>query len=170
MKWLIMVLSLQLSATAFADDTWLRAGIALGEVTGASGQVFTPSERQVLLDYLRSDGRRYETRYETRYEYEDHDRDRYKSSHKSKHKNGKGLPPGLQKKVARGGQLPPGWQKKVARGEVIDTDVYRSSEVLPRRVIERLNYIEGTSVRRIDDRIVRVADATGVILDVLAGR
>jgi hypothetical protein len=24
------------------------------------------------------------------------------------------LPPGLQKKVARGGQLPPGWQKKVA--------------------------------------------------------
>ncbi len=25
----------------------------------------------------------------------------------------KSLPPGLQKKVARGGQLPPGWQKKL---------------------------------------------------------
>jgi hypothetical protein len=25
----------------------------------------------------------------------------------------RGLPPGLQKKVARGGQLPPGWQKKM---------------------------------------------------------
>jgi hypothetical protein len=25
----------------------------------------------------------------------------------------KSLPPGLQKKVARGGQLPPGWQKKM---------------------------------------------------------
>src|SRR4051812_7599709 len=36
---------------------------------------------------------------------------------KSEHaRGGKGLPPGLQKKLARGGQLPPGWQNKVTVG------------------------------------------------------
>jgi hypothetical protein len=29
------------------------------------------------------------------------------------HRHRKGLPPGLQKRVARGEQLPPGWQKKL---------------------------------------------------------
>ncbi len=31
-------------------------------------------------------------------------------------KKAKGLPPGLAKEVARGGELPPGWQKKCVRG------------------------------------------------------
>ena len=31
----------------------------------------------------------------------------------------KKLPPGLMKKLERGGELSPGWQKKVARGEVL---------------------------------------------------
>lgn len=39
------------------------------------------------------------------------------------------LPPGLQKKVARGGQLPPGWQKKF---EPFPTAVERQLRPLPR--------------------------------------
>jgi len=38
------------------------------------------------------------------------------------------LPPGLQKKVARGGQLPPGWQKKF---EPFPVDVERRLPRLP---------------------------------------
>ena len=39
----------------------------------------------------------------------------------------KQLPPGLQKKLARGGSLPPGWQNKLQRGEVLDREVYREA-------------------------------------------
>ena len=39
------------------------------------------------------------------------------------------LPPGLQKKVARGGQLPPGWQKKM---QPFPTEVERHLGPLPR--------------------------------------
>jgi hypothetical protein len=38
------------------------------------------------------------------------------------------LPPGLQKKVARGGQLPPGWQKKF---EAFPAGVERQLQPLP---------------------------------------
>jgi len=80
------------------------------------------------------------------------------------------LPPGLQKKLARGGQLPPGWQKKVARGEVLDHSLYEISKDLPRGLISQLpKSPDGTSVRQIEDRVVRILDATGVILDVLTG-
>jgi hypothetical protein len=38
------------------------------------------------------------------------------------------LPPGLQKKIARGGQLPPGWQKKL---EPFPIELERRLEPLP---------------------------------------
>src|SRR5688572_3496248 len=53
-------------------------------------------------------------------------------------KHGKQLPPGLQKKVARGGQLPPGWQKKLARGEVMAPDIYTASKPVPTTLIQQL--------------------------------
>jgi Ni/Co efflux regulator RcnB len=40
----------------------------------------------------------------------------------------KSLPPGLQKKLARGGQLPPGWQKKM---QPFPVEVERRLEPLP---------------------------------------
>lgn len=63
--------------------------------------------------------------------------------------------------------MPPGWQQKVARGEVLDADVYYHSRDLPDDILRRLpRDIDGTSIRRIDDRIVRIMDATRTILDV----
>lgn len=80
----------------------------------------------------------------------------------------KSLPPGLRKKLARGGELPPGWQDKVRRGEVFDNDYYRYGERLPRRYLDRLGYdSEAAELILLGDRIVRVAEGRGTILDVV---
>lgn len=81
---------------------------------------------------------------------------------------GRDLSPGLRKKLARGRELPPGWHQKPRRWDVLDEAVYRYSRPVPERVLEALvHHPEGTSVRRIEDRIVRVLDATRTILDVM---
>lgn len=83
-------------------------------------------------------------------------------------KKQKALPPGLQKKVARGGQLPPGWQKKVARGEVMPPDVYKHCEPLPRDILLKLPpQPTGTILVRVEGKIVRLAEATKTVIDVL---
>lgn len=80
----------------------------------------------------------------------------------------KALPPGLQKKLARGGELPPGWQDKVRRGEVLDADLYRYGERLPHRYLERLGHgSEAAELIVLGDRIVRVAEGRGTVLDVV---
>ncbi|PKH02670.1 hypothetical protein CXF72_10365 [Psychromonas sp. MB-3u-54] len=52
------------------------------------------------------------------------------SSAEAKSDHEKSLPPGLQKKVARGDSLPPGWQKKLAVGEKLDRQVYDSADLV----------------------------------------
>jgi hypothetical protein len=79
----------------------------------------------------------------------------------------KTLPPGLQKKVERGGELPPGWQKKIARGEVLDAQVYGHSRPLPPDLLKRLPpQPSGTIVITIEGKVVRLLEATLTILDV----
>lgn len=53
-------------------------------------------------------------------------------------RKGKGLPPGLAKKVANGGELPPGWQKKCVRGEVLPEVVFKHSHPLPHDLVVKL--------------------------------
>lgn len=150
----------------------------------AVGAVFGEKERRILGDYLRikrevdgreRDGDRY--RDDRDYDRDRNDRDYARDSDEryydddSRHaQKGSGkpkkLPPGLRKKLERGGELPPGWQKKVARGEVLDEQLYRQSYHLPRDVLRRMPEIEGTSLRQIDDRVLRVQDATRTIFDV----
>lgn len=78
----------------------------------------------------------------------------------------KSLPPGLKKKVARGGELPPGWQKKVARGEVLDADIYNQSEKIPYEVIEVLEQQpEDTELIKVKGKVIRILKATRSILD-----
>ncbi len=80
----------------------------------------------------------------------------------------KSLPPGLKKKLARAGELPPGWQDKVRRGEVLDADLYRQGERLPRAYLERLGHgSEAAELILLGDRIVRVAEGRGTVLDVV---
>ena len=129
------------------DDVVLAADVV--------NAVFNPQDQVVLDGYL-------EETYEPREE-----RDEGKGKSFKKGKKQKSLPKGLQKKIDRGGQLPPGWQKKVERGEVLDQDVYRHARPLPERYLSRLgDQPEGTSVLQVDDRIIRVHDATRTIVDV----
>lgn len=85
--------------------------------------------------------------------------------HKGKKKD---LPPGLQKKLERGGELPPGWQKKLARGEVLDPELRYQSEYLPDDLLSRLETGDAaTEILRIQDKIVRVSKGEGTIIDMI---
>jgi hypothetical protein len=82
-------------------------------------------------------------------------------------KKAKGLPPGLAKKVARGGDLPPGWQKKCVPGTIMPAEVYKVCHPLPKEVIVKLPPPPtGTILVTVDGKVVRLAKATLEILDV----
>ena len=84
------------------------------------------------------------------------------------HGKNKSLPPGLQKKLERGGDLPPGWQDKVARGEVLEPDLLRRAHRLPEDLNLGLQgYSAGTELLLLEDRVVRVASGQGTVLDVI---
>jgi uncharacterized protein YcfJ len=91
----------------------------------------------------------------------------YNQHHKGIKVKKKALPPGLRKKLARGGDLPPGWQKKIIRGEVLDAETYRYAVHVPYDLIKRLpSQPKGTALIKIEGKIVRLLEATGTILDV----
>jgi len=80
---------------------------------------------------------------------------------------GKKLPPGLAKKQARGGKLPPGWEKKLAKGEVMAPEVYAAATPLPKDVAKKLPpQPDGVITVKIEGKVVRLIEATKVILDV----
>jgi hypothetical protein len=62
------------------------------------------------------------------------------------------LPPGLQKKLARGGTLPPGWQKKV--------------EPFPATLERRLTRLPADYSRGVIDGHAVIVNARGMIIDV----
>lgn len=85
----------------------------------------------------------------------------------SKHKN-KGLPPGLQKKAARGKALPPGWQKKIAKGKRVDDDLYQHMHPVDGatlRILPPLGY--GEAYRTIENDIVKLRQDSREILEVI---
>lgn len=73
----------------------------------------------------------------------------------------KELPPGLQKKVERGGELPPGWKKKLQVGAILDHDIYRHGVVV-RPVDDR-----GIVTISIEGEIVRLMHHTREIVEIL---
>ncbi len=78
------------------------------------------------------------------------------------------LPPGLQKKMARGGELPSGWQKKLQKGQYLPDTLYYNSERLPS--YSGIRHIDGVSDVIIDNEVVRVINATQTIIDVFGLR
>ncbi|TJY61891.1 hypothetical protein E4T66_06475 [Sinimarinibacterium sp. CAU 1509] len=78
----------------------------------------------------------------------------------------KKLNKGMEKRLASGKGLPPGWQKKMSRGDVVPSDIWRYHEPLPSSIIRRLPpQPEGVVTVRIDNQVVRVIEATHVLLD-----
>ena len=74
--------------------------------------------------------------------------------------HGKQLPPGLQKKVEKGGELPPGWRKKLARGQTLDRSIYDYGVVRPVDDYYEQVYVE--------DKIITVIRNTLEIIDILS--
>ena len=170
---IITLLSLSFSVFAESDRPWWRLSGAVAESTGVAERLFTSEEQRILRDYLKAQREDEDDDNDRDYKHKDKKYKKDKKHKNDKHYKGKKqkpLPPGLQKKVDRGGQLPPGWQKKVAKGEVLDADMYEVSDDLPPGILRQLENIEGTSVRQVEDRVVRILDSTGEILDVLLGR
>ncbi|WP_290510017.1 hypothetical protein [Alcanivorax sp.] len=100
------------------------------------------------------------------YRYSDRERDALRR-HLS-NRDYQSLPPGLQKKVARGGQLPPGWQKKLQVGRTLPDDLYYHGQRLP--VYDGIRRIDGVTDVIIDNEAVRIMDATQTIIDVFGIR
>ncbi|MBL4569570.1 MAG: hypothetical protein JKY21_00205 [Alcanivorax sp.] len=118
-------------------------------------------------DYRRAEDRRDERRRDYRnYRYSDRERDALRG-HLSR-RDYQSLPPGLQKKVARGGQLPPGWQKKLQVGRTLPDDLYYHGQRLP--VYDDIRRIDGVTDVIIDNEVVRIMDATQTIIDVFGIR
>lgn len=87
--------------------------------------------------------------------------------HPRKGKKPKGLPPGLQKKLDRGGSLPPGWEKKFHKGEILPVEVYQHCHPLPNEVLVKLPpQPPGTVIVTIGGKVGRILAATREILDV----
>ena len=80
----------------------------------------------------------------------------------SKYKNkNKQLPQGLQMKVDRGGSLPPGWQKKLAKGEVLEESVYNHSVlVIPLDS-------KGLLTVRVEGKLIQLVEATREIIEIV---
>lgn len=71
------------------------------------------------------------------------------------------LPPGLQKKAAKGQQLPPGWQKKLQKGAVLDKSIVDAG------VVVKAPTPSGAVTIRIEDRLLQLDVNTRKILDIL---
>lgn len=87
---------------------------------------------------------------------------------KDKNKKQKSLPPGLEKKVNRGGELPPGWEKKLVKGDILDSDLYKSAKRVtnpPKGYPATPD--KGTEILQIEDRIIRIKKDTKEILDIV---
>ncbi|MFC1684767.1 hypothetical protein ACFL0R_04765 [Pseudomonadota bacterium] len=156
MKTIMLTLLLLFTASAQAAEerSWWQFWRSTADKTvEASNGLFTDKEKQIIRSFMRE-------RRDSRYG-DDDGRGRDKPKKKKK------LPPGLKKKLERGGELPPGWQKKVARGEVLDADLYGRSSPLPKDLLRRLSTKKGTELRLLDDRVVRIMDGTRAVLDIL---
>jgi hypothetical protein len=78
------------------------------------------------------------------------------------------LPPGLAKKLKRGGELPRGWQTKVRVGQPIPYEYLRYAEAVPPRLESQLSAGPiGSKVLQIADRVIRIEAGTNMVLDAI---
>lgn len=73
----------------------------------------------------------------------------------------KQLPPGLQKKLAKGQSLPPGWQKKLIVGERLERSIYQQGNVVVPLDSKGLLTIS------LEGKLVRLVNATREIVEIL---
>lgn len=140
---LLINLLLLTPVASYAEDDVVKS-VAREGVRAA----FLELERQAIREYF---GEHPDYGHDSDYDRE------YDSGHKSK-KKGKGLPPGIQKKLARGGTLPPGIAKQYLPHDL------DSRLPPPPHGYERTIY--GSDVLLVEVDTGRVAD---IVADVIVG-
>lgn len=83
-----------------------------------------------------------------------------------KDKKQKTLPPGLEKKIERGGELPPGWQKKIAKGEVLDSELYDIAVKIPNKPSKNYPNTKNTELLKLEKKIIRIENDTREVLEI----
>jgi Ni/Co efflux regulator RcnB len=77
------------------------------------------------------------------------------------------LPPGLAKKYQRSGTLPKGWESHVNSGQKLPQSYQKELQPVPKELEEVIEPGPiGSEVMRIGDKIIRLEQATGMIMDV----
>jgi Ni/Co efflux regulator RcnB len=154
MRTLILLLTSLLvfsSGTVYADD-------AIKSVAREAGKgAFKEFERQIINEYFSDYVRQKEDNDEEDSYKSKKDKKKYKNK-KSKKSKEKGLPPGIAKKLERGGTLPPGIAKRY-----IPDDLKRA---LPEPPYGYEHIIVGTDVMSVEIDTGKIAD---IITDVILG-
>lgn len=80
----------------------------------------------------------------------------------------KTMPPGLQKNVEQGKPLPKGWRKKLAKGEILDAGVYaRGKKVSPKDAAKLPKTGAGESWIQVQNEMIRIHESTRKIIEVI---
>ncbi len=82
--------------------------------------------------------------------------------HEKQDKYENSLPPGLEKKVDRGGELPPGWKKKLRKGDILDWDIYHFGHKRPGNKNDKYEWID------IENDTIKVIRNTREIVEILS--
>jgi hypothetical protein len=130
---LLLAAALTVPAPAFAGNKGKKAHNAPPEQTHmsqATVALISVTERTIIFDYV----------------------NQYRGALTATPGNVKSLPPGIAKKVARGGTLPPGIAKRY----------------LPNDLLVQLPPRPGCQWVVVDNDVVLIAAATGLIVDILA--
>jgi hypothetical protein len=130
---LLLAAAMMVPTPAFAGNKGKKAHNATSEQTHmsqATVALITVTERAIISDYV----------------------NQYRDTLVPAPANAKPLPPGIAKKVARGGALPPGIAKRY----------------LPQDLLVQLPPRPGYQWVVVDNDVVLIAVATGLIVDILA--
>lgn len=91
----------------------------------------------------------------------------FAKQHDDKYQKQKVIPYGLQKKVQRTGKLPHGWEKKLKKGEVLSSDILAHATLVDKKLYPKEFQDNQTKIYRIEDKVIRVINATNEILNIL---
>lgn len=152
-----------LTLTIILALTLITQTALAGAVAEFGKAVFSEIERQLIRDYYREkyraiDRDRHDGYRDSDYDHDggDHKKHNQKKKGKGKHSSGpgnpQGLPPGIAKKLARGGSLPLGIAKKNLPADL-------DSRLPPLR--------DGYKRMEVDGRVVLVEAASNTIVDII---
>lgn len=159
---------MRLSPVATSLLCMILTGTAVAKDDAKHHKAESPDKKQHSTAVSKDSAKGTQEKSQLRFSFTDKERSTLKRHHTTSPSTvTRSLPPGLAKKAARGKPLPPGWQKKLAAGQVMDPVVLAHAQPLPKNILGQLPpQPKGTIVVTVDDKAVRLIEATQTIIDV----